>query len=140
MFACNRAVLLLVACVLPIHRIAADPCPANAAPFTLPSQITAGEQVKYSTLFSVQHHSTYKVISFTDSLLFKSGWPDASMRGQPIPDMVLYKCGTERPTTALTGVSADAMFFSIPIERAALAWIGVIHFFELLSLTEQINA
>ncbi|KAL9139330.1 putative tandem protein 11 [Amphidinium carterae] len=140
MFACSRAVLLLAPCVLLIPRTAADPCPANAAPFTLPSQITEAEQVKHSTLFSVQHYSTYKVISFANTLLFKSGWPDASMRGQPIPDLVLYKCGTERPSTVFNGVSEDAMFFSIPIERAALAWTGVIHFFELLSLSEKINA
>eukprot|EP00971_Amphidinium_carterae_P099741 1972516-Amphidinium_carterae.2 len=60
MFACSRAVVLLAACVLPIPRSAADPCPANATPFTLPSQITEAEEVKYSTLFSVQHYATYK--------------------------------------------------------------------------------
>jgi len=140
MFACSRSVVLLATCVLLIPRTAADPCPANAAPFTLPSQITEAEQVKHSTLFSVQHYSTYKVISFANTLLFKSGWPDASMRGQPIPDLVLYKCGTERPSTVFNGVSEDAMFFSIPIERAALAFSGVLHFFELLSATAQINA
>eukprot|EP00971_Amphidinium_carterae_P123522 2446463-Amphidinium_carterae.1 len=64
-------------------------------------------------------------------------WPVASMRGQPIPDMVLYKCGTERPTT---GVSEDAMFFSVPIERVVVARsLELLHFLELLSVTEQID-
>eukprot|EP00971_Amphidinium_carterae_P068955 1365122-Amphidinium_carterae.1 len=137
MFACKRAVVLLAACVLPIGPSAADPCPANATPFTLPSQITEAEQIKYSTSFSVQHYSTYKVINFSDSMKFGGVWPDASLRFQPIPDMVLYECGTERPTT---GVSEDASFFSIPIERVAVGNLHVIHFLELLSVTERIKA
>ena len=50
------------------------------------------------------------------------------------------RCGTTPPTTSFNDVSANAWFFSVPIERAALPWTGSLHFFELLSLTEAIDA
>ena len=84
------ALALILEAVLPAR---SAPCPANAAPFTPPSAISEAEQVKYAELFTVTWHTTYKVIKFNPTQgLFKSGWPNPSLRNQRIPDLVLYQC------------------------------------------------
>ena len=119
----------------------AAPCPPNAAPFTRPTGITVAEQVQYANLFTVTYYETYKVIKYnpTQSIL-KSSWPNSAMVGQSPPDLVLYECGTAQPTTSYNDVSANAQFFSVPIDKASLPWTGSLHFFELLSVTEAIHA
>lgn len=144
------ALLLVVAW----HQAAAA-CPPNAAPFTRPEGISENEQVQYAGplapvvsasyscqgLFTVSYYSTYKVIKYnpTQSIL-KSGWPDPSMRGLPPKDLVLYECGTSQPTTSFNDVSADAQFFSVPLEKTSLPWTGVLHFFELLGVSQTIQS
>lgn len=116
----------------------AAPCPPNAAPFIRSDD---GIQVQYANVFEVHYYQTYKVIKYnpTQSTL-KSTWPNPSMVGKTPPDLVLYECGTTQPTTSFNDVSADAHFFSVPIERASLPLTQTLHFFELLSLTENIHA
>jgi len=111
-------------------------CPAGAKPFATPA---ADAQVQ-SDLFTVTYYSTYKVVKYSGTLgQYKSGWPNVNERGAQIPDLVLYQCGTDKPTTSQTGVTDGAHFFEIPIQRAALPWTGAMHFFEMLSLTGAIS-
>lgn len=115
-------------------------CPANAAPFTKPSDIGDAEVVRYANLFDIKYHETYKVIQYNPTLAkYQNSWQDPSMRGQKIRDIVLYQCGTTPPTSSFNDVSEDALFFSVPVERVALAYGGSLHFWELLSITESIQ-
>mmetsp|Transcript_61482 Transcript_61482/g.146649 ORF Transcript_61482/g.146649 Transcript_61482/m.146649 type:complete len:513 (+) Transcript_61482:54-1592(+) len=116
---------------------ASGACPASAKSLYNPG--TEGVQIN-AELFSVTYYSTYKVVKYNDALgVYKAGWPNTWERGARIPDLVLYQCDTEMPTTSYNGVEEDAMIFEIPIQRAALPWTGVLHFFEMLSLTEAIS-
>ena len=115
-------------------------CPANAAPFTKPSDIGDAEVVRYANLFDIKYHETYKVIQYNPTLAkYQNSWQDPSMRGQKIRDIVLYQCGTTPPTSSFNDVPEDALFFSVPVEKVALGWGGTLHFWELLSVTESIQ-
>mmetsp|Transcript_48743 Transcript_48743/g.89916 ORF Transcript_48743/g.89916 Transcript_48743/m.89916 type:complete len:516 (-) Transcript_48743:104-1651(-) len=116
----------------------ADTCPAGAKAFTTPAAASASGEITLADLFTVTYYSTYKVVSYSNTLgVYKGGWPNGA--GGLIPDLVLYQCGTDMPTTANNGVTDGAYFFEIPIQRAALPWTGVLHFFEMLSVTEAIG-
>ena len=115
-------------------------CPANAAPFTKPSDIGDAEVVRYANLFDIKYHETYKVIQYNPTLAkYQNSWQDPSMRGQKIRDIVLYQCGTTPPTSSFNDVPEDALFFSVPVEKVALGWGGTLHFWELLSVTQSIS-
>jgi len=113
-------------------------CPAGAKPF--PTNLADSGRVPYANLFDITYHGTYKVIEFNQALAtYKSYHPSKS--GQPIPPIVLYQCGTTKPSFGDTGITtSDARFFEIPIPRATLAWGGALPFFEMLGVTEFIHA
>lgn len=116
-------------------------CPANAAPFLVPNDISEAEAIRYANWFEVKYHSTYKVIQFNPTMAKYQNWYQIpELKGQKIPDVVLYQCGTIPPTNSFNDVPEDALFFSVPIERAALGWGGMLHFWEMLSVTENIHA
>lgn len=92
-------------------------------------------------LFSVEYFPTFKVVKYADLLnTYKSSWPNASLSGTPIQPLVLWQCGTPKPKYGDTGVPSKASFISIPIQRAALPGLGVLHAFELLGATSNIFA
>jgi hypothetical protein len=91
--------------------------------------------VDHANLFDITYYGTYKVITFSSTLAaYKSYHPTKA--GQPIPPIVLYQCGTEKPQH----MQSDVRFFEIPIQRATLAWGGALPFFEMLGLTKFIHA
>ena len=139
-----RAVLLSLLGLHASLPARAGSCPPNAAPFNRPDALSEAEQVRYSDLYSVSYYNTYKVIKYVETkTLLKAnwpGWPNPAQVGKSPPNIVLYECGTTPPSSSFPDVTEDAQFFSVPIERAALPWTGMLHFFEMLSLTEAIHA
>jgi len=113
-------------------------CPAGAKPF--PTDLAGKGRVDYANLFDIHYYGTYKVITFSPTLAtYKSFHPTKA--GEPIPPIVLYQCGTTRPSFGDAGVSTSAIrFFEIPIRRATVAWGGALPFFEMLGVTEFIHA
>jgi hypothetical protein len=116
----------------------AGTCPAGAKPF--PPNLAGTGKVDFANLFDIDYYGTYKVITFSKTLAtYKSYHP--SKAGKAIPPIVLYQCGTTKPSYGDTGVSSsDVRFFEIPIPRATLAWGGALPFFEMLGVTEFIHA
>jgi len=113
-------------------------CPADAKPFTTPAAAAQTGVVSLADLFTVTYYSTYKVVRYSNTLgIYKLGWPNGG--GGRIPDLVLYQCGTDMPTTANNGVTDGAYFFEIPIQRAALPFSGPLPFFEMLSVMGTIG-
>jgi len=127
-----QVVLTILALCLQTARSA---CAAGAKPF--PSSKSGKGKNNYADLFSIDYKENYKVIEYSPTLSsYNSGWhPVESMKGKPIPPLVLYQCGTPKPT----GFSSEHRFFEIPVQKAALGWGGALPFFELLSVTEHIS-
>lgn len=115
-------------------------CPAGAKPF--PSSKAGSGKIDYAGLFEIDYYGTYKVIKYPFVTYVNSSyapWP-ASLKGQPVPPMVLYQCGTTRPGASDPGIgTSGALYFEIPIQKATVAWGAPVRFFELLSLTEAID-
>ena len=85
------------------------------------------------------YYSTYKVIKYNPAQsTLRSGWPNPALVGQALPDLVLYECGTAKPTISFNDVSENAWFFSVPISKVAFYGTNPVHFFEMLSVTEAI--
>eukprot|EP00931_Biecheleriopsis_adriatica_P002913 TRINITY_DN10409_c0_g1_i2.p1 TRINITY_DN10409_c0_g1~~TRINITY_DN10409_c0_g1_i2.p1 ORF type:complete len:548 (-),score=105.28 TRINITY_DN10409_c0_g1_i2:63-1643(-) len=135
--AVQKFTALLALAICPQLLLAAE-CPAGAKPF--PPELSGKGRVDYANLFEIDYHGTYKVVSFSSTLAtYKSYHP--SKGGQPIPPIVLYQCGTTKPSFGDAGItSSNTRFFEIPITRATMAWGGALPFFEMLGLTEFIHA
>jgi hypothetical protein len=115
-------------------------CAAGAKEFAQDPGVSTSGDVSYASLFSVSYHSTYKVVKYDPVLSkYKSSWPEASQRDTDIPDLVLYQCGTTKPTLSHNGISEHARFYEIPLKSIALPWTGVLPFVEMLSATEAIS-
>ena len=53
--------------------------------------------------------------------------------------MVLYQCGTTKPTTDMPGVPSNARFFEIPVKNVTVGWGGPLAFIELLGVSQSID-
>jgi iron complex transport system substrate-binding protein len=118
----------------------ASACQSGAKAF--PSSMSGKGKINYANLFSITYYGSYKVIEYSPTLSsYNAGWhPDASMKGKAIPPLVLYQCGTPKPSYSDPGIKQSGVrFFQIPIQKAALGWGGALPFFELLSVTEAIG-
>jgi len=115
----------------------AGECPSGVTPF--PSHLADTGTTSYANLFDVTYHGSYKVIKYSQTLSFYSS-SHPTKAGEPIPEIVLYQCGTPRPEFSDKGITTSgARYFEIPIQRATIAWGGSLPFFELLSVTEAIH-
>eukprot|EP00401_Gymnodinium_catenatum_P074628 CAMPEP_0117503382 /NCGR_PEP_ID=MMETSP0784-20121206/24302_1 /TAXON_ID=39447 /ORGANISM="" /LENGTH=571 /DNA_ID=CAMNT_0005298699 /DNA_START=307 /DNA_END=2023 /DNA_ORIENTATION=+ len=132
----QRYVALLALAVCPQLLQAA--CPAGAKPF--PPELAGKGRVDHANLFDIMYYGTYKVITFSSALAtYKSYHPTKA--GEPIPPIVLYQCGTTKPSFGDSGVmTSDVRFFEVPIPRATLASGGALPFFEMLGVTDFIHA
>jgi hypothetical protein len=116
----------------------AGECPAGAAPF--PGDMANSGRQQYANLFDISYYDTYKVIHYSDTLgTYKSS--HSTKAGERIPDIVLWQCGTTRPSLGSPGIDdASARYFEIPIQKATLPLAISLPQFELLSVTEKIYA
>jgi len=114
------------------------PCPAGAKPF--PSHLEE-TKVSYANLFDISYYGTYKVVEYSATLSqYQSGHPDESMRGNPIPPLVLYQCGTTKPSGGDEGITtSEVRYIEIPVQKTSLGGVAPLPFLELLSVTETIS-
>jgi len=119
--------------------VATGDCPPGAKPF--PSSLVGAGKISYANMFDIAYYDTYKVVTFSETLSkYRPSHPEASWQGQNIPPLVLYQCGTTRPSFGDDGITTSELrFFEIPVQKAAIGWTGPVPFFELLSVTETIG-
>jgi hypothetical protein len=132
----KRYVALLALAIGPQQLLAAS-CPTGAKPF--PPKLAGSGRVNHANLFDITYHNNYKVITFNPTIATYQHWTKS---GNFIPPIVLYQCGTTKPSHGDDGVNSSEAprFFEIPIQRATLAWGGALPFFEMLGVTESIHA
>ncbi|CAE6940144.1 unnamed protein product [Symbiodinium microadriaticum] len=130
-----RAALLMALGLKP----AAGDCPSWGKPF--PSNLAGLDKISFANLYDVTYYDQYKVIEYSATLAqYHPSWhPEASLRGTRVPPMVLYQCGTTKPTTSMPGVPSDARFFEIPVKNATVGWGGPLAFIELLGVSQSID-
>jgi len=133
-----QKLVFIVALALSPRAASAGECPAGAAPF--PSDMANSGRQQYANLFDISYYDTYKVIHYSDTLgTYNSFHPTKA--GERIPDIVLWQCGTTKPSFGSTGIDdAFARYFEIPIQKATLPLAVSLPQFELLSVTENIYA
>eukprot|EP00439_Symbiodinium_sp_Y106_P013169 s2246_g1.t3 len=118
---------------------AAGDCPSWGKPF--PSNLAGLDKISFANLYEVTYYDQYKVVEYTASgRPYDGQWhPEASVRGTRVPPMVLYQCGTTKPTTDMPGVPSNARFFEIPVKNVTVGWGGPLAFIELLGVSQSID-
>ncbi|CAE7293791.1 unnamed protein product [Symbiodinium natans] len=119
--------------------VAVGDCPSWGKPF--PSNLAGLDKISYADFFDVTYYDQYKVLEYSPVLsMYSSTWhPDPALKGTSVPPIVLYQCGTTKPTTSSPGVPSNARFFEIPVKKATVGSAVPLPFMELLGVTQSID-
>ncbi|CAE6971033.1 unnamed protein product [Symbiodinium sp. CCMP2456] len=130
-----RAALLMALGLKP----SAGDCPSWGKPF--PSNLAGLDKISFANLYDVTYYDQYKVVEYTAAgrPYHASFHPETSLRNTSVPPMVLYQCGTTKPTTGMPGVPSNARFFEIPVKNVTVGWGGPLAFIELLGVSQSID-
>ena len=136
----SRAMFALAALAAALClEVAVGDCPSWGKPF--PSNLAGLDKISYADFFDVTYYDQYKVLEYSPVLsMYSSTWhPDAALKGTSVPPIVLYQCGTTKPTTSSPGVPSNARFFEIPVKKATVGSSVPLPFMELLGVTQSID-
>ena len=135
----SRAMFALAALAALCLEVAVGDCPSWGKPF--PSNLAGLDKISYADFFDVTYYDQYKVLEYSPVLsMYSSTWhPDPALKGTSVPPIVLYQCGTTKPTTSSPGVPSNARFFEIPVKKATVGSAVPLPFMELLGVTQSID-